>query len=153
VLTGNIKGKYACYILSRFMCDHRRGVDCWIVLLTTYTHHSELQAVTVLELISTLYKSLHAKSCLACSVFNSRSLTKASNSGWFFSSTRSGSIFTVSRTELHWTDNSGARLPIINWLVIHFLHGPHRKHRSSIVACLFVAAGHVYRAVAQKRGA
>jgi hypothetical protein len=30
-------------------------------LLTTYTHHSELQVITTLLLISTLYKPLHAK--------------------------------------------------------------------------------------------
>jgi hypothetical protein len=31
-------------------------------LLTTYTHDSELQAITVLSLISTIHKSLQAKS-------------------------------------------------------------------------------------------
>jgi hypothetical protein len=39
----------------------------WIAeldLLTACTHHSELQAITALSLISTLYKSLHVKSFL-----------------------------------------------------------------------------------------
>jgi hypothetical protein len=50
-------------------------------LLTTYTHHSELQVITAVTLISTLYKSLHAKSSPACSVFTSRCLVTALNSG------------------------------------------------------------------------
>jgi hypothetical protein len=44
-------------------CDCRWGLDWWMDLLTTCTHHSELQVITALSLISTLYKSLaHAKS-------------------------------------------------------------------------------------------
>jgi hypothetical protein len=27
------------FVLSRSMCDHRRGLDRWIDLLTTYTQH------------------------------------------------------------------------------------------------------------------
>jgi hypothetical protein len=45
-------------ILSRFMCDYRRGLD-WLIL-TTYTHGSELQELITLLLFSTLYKALHA---------------------------------------------------------------------------------------------
>jgi hypothetical protein len=45
------------------VCDYKRGLDWWIDLLTTYTHHSKLQVITALSLISALYKSLaHAKS-------------------------------------------------------------------------------------------
>jgi hypothetical protein len=40
-------------------------------LLTTYTHDSELQAITAPSLISTLYRSQHAKSSPDCSVFTS----------------------------------------------------------------------------------
>jgi hypothetical protein len=36
-------------------CDCRWGMGWWIDLLTTYTHHSELQAITALLLISILY--------------------------------------------------------------------------------------------------
>jgi hypothetical protein len=50
-------------------------------LLTTYTHDSELQVIAALSLISTLYKSLHAKSPSACSVFTSRCLVTDLNSG------------------------------------------------------------------------
>jgi hypothetical protein len=40
------------------MCDYRRGMDWWMDLLTTYTHDSELQAITAPPLISTIHKSL-----------------------------------------------------------------------------------------------
>jgi hypothetical protein len=39
------------------MYNYRRGSDWWVDLLTTYTYHSELQVITALSLISTLYKS------------------------------------------------------------------------------------------------
>jgi hypothetical protein len=48
---------YILYILSRFKGDYRRGKDWWMDLLTTYTHNSELQVITMLSPISTLYKS------------------------------------------------------------------------------------------------
>jgi hypothetical protein len=49
-------------ILPRFMGDYRRGMDWWMDLLNTCTHHLELQVITALSLISKLYKSLaHAK--------------------------------------------------------------------------------------------
>jgi hypothetical protein len=67
--------------LSRFRGDYRRGMDWWMDLLTTYTHHSELQALIVLSLISTLYISLHTKSCPACSAFTSCCLVTALNNG------------------------------------------------------------------------
>jgi hypothetical protein len=68
-------------IYSRFMCDYRRVMDWWMDSLTIYTFHSELQIITALSLISTLYKSLHAKSPPARSVFTSRCLVTALNSG------------------------------------------------------------------------
>jgi hypothetical protein len=51
--------------------------------LTTYTHHLELQVITVLSLISTLYKSpQHSRSLFpVCCVFISCSLPIASNNG------------------------------------------------------------------------
>jgi hypothetical protein len=51
-------------------------------LLTTYIHHSELQAIAVPPLISTIHKSpQHPLSlCPACCVFTSRSLETGSNS-------------------------------------------------------------------------
>jgi hypothetical protein len=64
-----------------YVCRYRWGMDWWMDLLTTYTHHSELQVITALSLISTLYKSLHAMSSPACSVLISHSLAMASNSG------------------------------------------------------------------------
>jgi hypothetical protein len=50
------------FVLSRFRGDYRRGVDKWMDLLTTYTRRSELQVITALEVVSALYKLLHAVS-------------------------------------------------------------------------------------------
>jgi hypothetical protein len=58
-------------------------------LLTTYTHHSELEVITTLSLISTLHKSQqHLLTFFfpACCDFISRSLATASNSGDFSAS-------------------------------------------------------------------
>jgi hypothetical protein len=49
--------------------------------MTTYTQDLELKTLTALSLISTIHKSLHAKSSPGCSVFNSRSLATVSKSG------------------------------------------------------------------------
>jgi hypothetical protein len=70
-------------ILSRFRGDYRWGMDWWMDLLTIYTHRSELQLITALSLISTIYKSPQQQLSLflACRVFSSRSLATASNSG------------------------------------------------------------------------
>jgi hypothetical protein len=80
--------KRCCYfipqsynIVTIYVCDYMRGINWWTDLLTTYTHHSELQVITVLLLISTIYQSLHTKSSPPCSVSNSCSLATASNSG------------------------------------------------------------------------
>jgi hypothetical protein len=45
---------HAVDIVTYLMCDYRRGLDWWMDLLTTYTHHSEVQIITTLSLISTL---------------------------------------------------------------------------------------------------
>jgi hypothetical protein len=44
-------------ILSQFRSDYTRGSDWSTDLLTTYTHHSELEAIIAPSLISTLYKT------------------------------------------------------------------------------------------------
>jgi hypothetical protein len=69
--------------LSRFRSDCRRGMDWILDLLTTWTHHSELQLITAPSLISTLSKSQQNPLSLfpACYIFNSRPLTTATNSG------------------------------------------------------------------------
>jgi hypothetical protein len=65
------------------MSDYRRGMDCILDLMTTYTHDSELQAITEPPLISTIHKSpQHPLSLFQPAVvFISRSLATASNSG------------------------------------------------------------------------
>jgi hypothetical protein len=44
----------------------RRGMDWILDLLTTYTHHSELQAITALSLISTIHSSPQHPLSLFC---------------------------------------------------------------------------------------
>jgi hypothetical protein len=86
-----------------YVCD---GV--WIGeldLLTTCTHHTELQVITALFLISLLYKSQHTKRPLACSVSNSCSLAMASNSG--DSSASHAHIVTVRWIFRNWTHSAG----------------------------------------------
>jgi hypothetical protein len=63
-------------ILSRFRgCDYRRGMDWRMGLLNSYTHHSELQVITALSLISTIHISLHTKSSQSSLVSWQRLLT------------------------------------------------------------------------------
>jgi hypothetical protein len=47
-----------CVYIVNVYGDYRRGLDWWMHLLSTYTHDSELQAITATSLICTLYKSL-----------------------------------------------------------------------------------------------
>jgi hypothetical protein len=71
---------YICKFLVSFtkILSRPRGVTIdavWVDeldLLVTRTHHSELQVISALSLILTLYKSLDAKSSTACSVPNNR---------------------------------------------------------------------------------
>jgi hypothetical protein len=53
----------------------------WMDLLTTYTHHSELQVITFLLLNSLQITIAHAKLFPVFYVFNSSSLATASNNG------------------------------------------------------------------------
>jgi hypothetical protein len=71
-------------------------------LLTTYIHHSELQAITAPFLISAFHKSPQQPLILfpACCV-NSRSLTTASNSGDYSASR--AHVITVRRISRNWT--------------------------------------------------
>jgi hypothetical protein len=66
----------------------------------THTHHSELQVITALSLISTLHKSpQHPPRTLQLSVLTSRSLATVSNSGKS-SVTRTQVLITVSISEI-----------------------------------------------------
>jgi hypothetical protein len=122
-------------------------------LLIVYIHDLELQALTTISLISTLYKSLHAKSFPACSVVTSRCLVTAFNNGdssaSVLTSLLSGKYPTLNcqlkysaiSSQPSLQDSTDNRLIAPAVLVITSRHGPHRKHRSYIVACVFVAAG------------
>jgi hypothetical protein len=143
-----------CYQLTRNLgCYCRRGMDWWVGLLTTCTHVSELQVSTALSLIYTFYKSpQHPLSRFPACCVNSRFLVTDIKQWRFFSFSLSGPSF---KTPQNW-------LPTINWTIapsllslscraqlnwispilafIITLHGPHRKHRYPIVACVFVSA-------------
>jgi hypothetical protein len=98
-----------------------RGLDCGMGLLTTYTHNSELQAITSPPLISSHHSTRWAFSSLLClhQPFPGNGFQQ-----WrFFSFTRSGPLFTYSHAE---------SCP----LLITSRHGSHRKHSSSIFAGL-----------------
>jgi hypothetical protein len=107
----------------------------WIrywILLTPCTHHSELQAIILLSLISPLYKSpQHPPSLFPAYYynFNSRSLAMTSNSG--DSSASRSHVITV-----QWISRNWSVAPIV--LKVAPLHISRRKHSPSIVveACL-----------------
>jgi hypothetical protein len=84
--------------------NYRQGLDWWIDLLTTCTHHSELQIITALLIISTLYKSRQLSLFPACCVSNSCSLATASNSG--DSSASLAHIVAVQQISRNWTHSA-----------------------------------------------
>jgi hypothetical protein len=142
-------------------------------LLTICTHHSELQAIAALSLI-TLYKSpqLPLSHFLVCCVSNSRSLATSSNSRDSSASRcqvllsqppvqdstqhnysaisfepplqSSTELPTLKWTELNWTELNWTEL---NWtgcpssVLYNHIARTASKHRSCIVACVFVPAG------------
>jgi hypothetical protein len=70
------------YVLSHVWVTIDGGLDWILDLLTTYTHDSELQAITVSSLISKIHKSpQHTQYFSSYCVFTSRSLATASNNG------------------------------------------------------------------------
>jgi hypothetical protein len=142
------------------MCDYRWGMVWWMDLLTTYTHHSELQVITALSLISTIHRSpQHPLSFFQPAVINSHSLSVASKSGdssascthivtlWWIShnllvvscqlnyGTISSHTFLQSLTQL------STELVNLNVFNITPRNRQCRKHCTSVVAHLFVSAG------------
>jgi hypothetical protein len=137
----------------------------WIVYCIywyTCTHHSELQVITALPLISTLYKSPQRPLSLfpACWV-NSRSLAMTSSSE--YSSASGAHVVTVRRISRNWTLFFTAGLSTVNWTVgPSLLSLPCRAQlnsRAGLGSSLYIASGQthqkrygsVYRAIAQKR--
>jgi hypothetical protein len=93
-------------------------------LLTTYTHDSELQAITAPPLISTICKSpQHTLSLFQSAVFTNRSPAMASNRG----------------------DSSTSQTPVQNWRGHNSSARTTQKHpvfnSAFIIARRFVAAG------------
>jgi hypothetical protein len=114
--------KSYCHV---YECDCRRGLDWWLDLLTTYTHDSELQAITTPPLITTA----HAKPFPACFIFFGPSLTTASNSG--YSSASRAQVLSsqppMQNSTLNWQLTTNGVAPVV--FLITTLHGPSRKHR------------------------
>jgi hypothetical protein len=117
-------------------------------LLTTYTYHSELQVITALSLISALYSSLaHAKSSQSSlDVFWQRLLTvEILQLLALRSSCHSHPCRTVNLTiapsllSLPYQPSTDRIAPFVFFITPRC--GRHRKHHSSIVACVFVSVG------------
>jgi hypothetical protein len=114
----------------------RRGLNWILDLLTTYTHDSELQAVTAPPLISTIHKPPRHP----LSLFQPAVSTLAVP--W-------QRLLTAEILRLHAVRSYLQSLPYQNSteliaptvLVITSRHGPHRKHSSSTVAFVSIAAG------------
>jgi hypothetical protein len=134
-----------------FSSDNERGLDWWIGFIDL----SQLQVITALSLISTLYTSLHVKSSLACSVSNTRSLATASNSS--DSPASRAHVVTVRRISRNWTNSADLGSSL------HSLGADPTEITASnnfsivvMVGCLAIARisfpkKSVYRAFAQKR--
>jgi hypothetical protein len=90
-------------IVTIYVCAYKRGMDWILDLVTTRTHHSELQVIAAPLLISTVHRSpQHPLSLFpACCVFKSHSLAMASNSG--NSSASCAHVITVQQISRNWT--------------------------------------------------
>jgi hypothetical protein len=117
-------------VLSRFRGGYRRVIACWMGLLTTYTHHSELHALNNSVACLHTLQSITAptKFFPTCCVFTSPSLSTVSNNG---DSSASPAQFLFSQppvqiSTITWqlTTNWVARIVF----KITPRHGPHRKH-------------------------
>jgi hypothetical protein len=83
------------------MYDYRQGLDWRMNLLTTYTHDSELQAITAPPLISTIHKSPQHPFTFSQLSVSSPAATWQRHQQWgFLSFTRSSPLFTDSHKEL-----------------------------------------------------
>jgi hypothetical protein len=119
-------------------------IDHSFIPLGTTSNYSAIANLHTLQIATA-----PAKLFPTCCVFISRSLTTASNSGNSSASRSQDLLSTVNSTTAPSLLSLPCRAqlnrqPSTNWIspVLFFvtiLHGPHRKCRSSIVACMFVA--------------
>jgi hypothetical protein len=126
-------------IVTIYICDYRRVMDWWVDLLTTYTctRYSELQIITTLSLIYTIYKSpQHPLSLFTAGCLHQLLPGNGFEEWKLFSFTCSCSIFTTSRAEFSSQLTTYCIAPVA--FKITPRHGPRRKHSPSIVveACL-----------------
>jgi hypothetical protein len=115
-------------LLSRArLTDYRRGLNWWMDLLTTYTHDSEVQAITALP--------QHTLNLF-------RPAVSSPTVPWQQLLTVEIPQLHVLRFDLHsLVQNSVSNLVAPTVFKTTLRHGPYRKHHSSIVACVFIAAG------------
>jgi hypothetical protein len=112
-------------------CDYRRGLDWWMDLLTSYTHDSELQEIIATPLISAIHKSPQHPLSFFHPAVSSQAVP------W-------QRLLTVAILQLHALRSHIHNLPYgtqLSWILslITSRHGLHRKDRSSVVTCVYVA--------------
>jgi hypothetical protein len=144
----------SCSLLAQHIITYLGVWTGELDLLTTCTHHSELQVITALSVISTLYTSLHAKSSLACSVSNSRSLATASNI--IDSPAFRAHVVTVCRTSRNWTHSADLGSSLYSLGADPTENTASNNFSIVMGSCLAIARisfsrKSVYRTVAQKR--
>jgi hypothetical protein len=110
------------YCIATYICDYRQGLDWWMDLLITYTHNSELQAVTAPSLISTIHKAPHHPlSLFEPSVFASRSLVTFYDCG--DSSASRPQVISSQTPVQNWT---------LNWLCLLLVTSQHGTHSPTV---------------------
>jgi hypothetical protein len=142
------------------VCDYRQGMDWWMDLLTPYTHHLEL-----LSPISTLYRSSQHPLSLFQTAMSSTAVpwqrlitVEILQLPALRSSCHSCPCRTLVNCQLNYSAISSqpplqsstelstlncqltTQLVNLNVFKITPWSGPHRKHHSSIVVCMFVSA-------------
>jgi hypothetical protein len=109
--------------------------------LTSYTHHSELQAITALLLISTNHKSLQAKTSPSSCVFISRFLVTALTVDvpllWVPELPRCLNYQLLAKNELFTNQLILLHCNQLNSLIVLLIISKHRRHKSTASLVLY----------------
>jgi hypothetical protein len=91
--------------MSWFRGGYKRGMDWWMDLLTTYTHHLELQVITALLLIHSLPITTAPTKPFSSLLFLHQLFPSSGFWQWrFFCFMCSCSLVTASCAKLNWTE-------------------------------------------------